>query len=125
MAIRKAGKKRARAASHFCLYVVNHTPRSRNAVNNPRTLCRGSLGGRCSVKVIDVTGHPEEARTAQIVVTTTLVKSLPRPDRLCVGDLSDLQKVMTGLEPALHAKCVRSRICPRERRRQTWTGTII
>jgi circadian clock protein KaiB len=64
---------------------------------NVRALCEEKLRGRYDLEVIDIYQHPEKVRPDQIVVTPTLVKKLPVPLRKIIGDLSDRDRVLVGL----------------------------
>ena len=79
------------------LFVTGTTPRSARAIRNIRDICEQQLQGRYDLEVIDIYQHPEQARPEQIVVAPTLVKSLPLPVRRLIGDLSDQQRVLVGL----------------------------
>lgn len=80
------------------LFVSGSTPKSAPAIQNVRALCEERLHGRYDLEVIDIYQHPEHAKPDQIVVTPTLVKELPLPFRKIVGDLSDKQRVLAGLD---------------------------
>ena len=80
------------------LFVTGMTPRSARAVRNIREICEEHLPGRYELEVIDIYQHPDQARTEQIVVTPTLVKYLPIPVRKLIGDLSDKERVLAGLD---------------------------
>jgi circadian clock protein KaiB len=80
------------------LYVAGMTPRSRRAIANIKEICEERLKGRYHLQVIDLYQHPELAREEQIVALPTLVRKLPEPLRRMVGDLSNLDKVLVGLE---------------------------
>lgn len=80
------------------LYVTGSTPKSARAIENIRTLCEQKLHGRYDLEVVDIYQHPEEVRPEQIVVTPTLVKKLPLPLRKIIGDLSDTERVLIGLD---------------------------
>jgi circadian clock protein KaiB len=80
------------------LYVAGMTPRSRRAIANIKELCEGRLKGMYDLQVIDLYQHPELAAQEQIVALPTLVRKLPQPLRRMVGDLSNLEKVLIGLE---------------------------
>jgi circadian clock protein KaiB len=82
----------------FKLFVMGQSPRSQRAVANLRRLCDERLGGTYDLDVIDVLEHPRAAEDARILVTPTLVKELPLPTRRVIGDLSDTEKVLAGLE---------------------------
>jgi circadian clock protein KaiB len=87
-------------AAHYCLrlFVSGSTPRSVRAIQNIRALCEEKLHGRYDLEVIDIYQHPEHVRPEQIVVTPTLVKKLPLPPRKIIGDLSDKERVLAGLD---------------------------
>jgi len=80
------------------LFVTGSTPKSTRAIQNIRALCEERLHGRYELEVIDIYQHPELARPEQIVVTPTLVKKLPLPFRRIIGDLSDKERVLVGLD---------------------------
>ncbi len=80
------------------LYVTGTTPKSARAIKNIRAICEEKLAGRYDLEVIDIYQHPEGIQTEQIVVTPTLVKSLPVPVRKLIGDLSDKARVLLGLD---------------------------
>ena len=80
------------------LYVAGMSPRSRAAIDNLRAICEQNLPGRYALDVVDVYQQPEKAREAQLVVAPTLVKELPLPVRRLLGDLSNTDKVLVGLD---------------------------
>lgn len=88
------------AAEHYLLrlFVTGSTRRSTLAIRNIRAICEEKLAGRYDLEVIDIYQHPEHARPEQIVVTPTLVKNLPLPVRKIIGDLSDKERVLVGLD---------------------------
>ena len=79
------------------LFVTGTTVRSQRAISNMRKICEENLAGRYDLEVIDIYTNPESTRDLQIVATPTLVKVLPAPLRRIIGDLSDRQKVLAGL----------------------------
>ena len=79
------------------LYVTGTTPKSARAIRNIRKICDEYLRGRCELDVIDVYQQPGIARQEDITVTPTLVKALPSPLRKLIGDLSDTEHVLVGL----------------------------
>jgi circadian clock protein KaiB len=79
------------------LFVTGTTVRSQHAITNMRQICEEHLAGRYELEVIDVYQEPEKTRDLQIVATPTLVKVLPEPLRRIIGDLSDREKVLAGL----------------------------
>ena len=82
------------------LFVTGTTVRSQHAIANMRRICEEHLSGRYELEVIDVYQEPEKTRDLQIIATPTLVKILPEPLRKIIGDLSDQEKVLTGLNLA-------------------------
>jgi circadian clock protein KaiB len=80
------------------LYVAGHTARSLAAVANLRKICKEHLAGRYRIKVIDLLEHPQLARGDQILALPTLVRRLPEPIRKLVGDLSDTERALVGLD---------------------------
>lgn len=80
------------------LFVSGSSPRSTRAIQNIRALCEERLQGRYDLEVIDIYQHPEHAGPEQIVVTPTLVRKLPLPLRKIIGDLSDKERVLVGLD---------------------------
>lgn len=79
------------------LFVTGSTPRSTRAIENMRRIIRDNLAGRFDLEVIDVYQNPEATREYQVVATPTLVKVLPEPLRRIIGDLSDRERVLAGL----------------------------
>jgi circadian clock protein KaiB len=80
------------------LYVAGLTPRSRSAIENITSICEEYLHDRYDLEVIDVFKRPVLAREEQIIATPTLVKKLPAPLRRFIGDLSEKEKVLIGLD---------------------------
>jgi len=80
------------------LYVTGTTPRSARAIQNIRAICEEKLRGRYDLEVVDIYQHPEQAKPEQVVVTPTLVRKLPLPVRRLIGDLSDADRVLVGLD---------------------------
>lgn len=84
------------------LYVTGTTPRSTRAIQNIRSLCEEHLAGRYDLQVIDIYQQPANAKEEQIIAAPTLIKQLPSPLRKLVGDLSDTEKVLAGLDVRPH-----------------------
>lgn len=80
------------------LYVAGQTPKSQAAISNLKKICVDHLNGRYSIEVIDLLKNPGLARDHQILAIPTLVRSLPVPIRKIIGDLSDTEKVVVGLD---------------------------
>ena len=79
------------------LFITGSTPRSIRAIENMRRICQEHLMGQYDLEVIDVYQNPEATRDLQIVATPTLVKILPEPLRRIIGDLSNKERVLAGL----------------------------
>jgi circadian clock protein KaiB len=84
------------------LYVAGQTPKSLTAIANLRKICQENLKGRYRIEVIDLSIDPELARADQIVALPTLVRRLPRPIKKIIGDLSNEDKVLVGLNVKPH-----------------------
>lgn len=80
------------------LYVTGATSRSRRAILNLNAICSEYLNGRYDLQVVDIHQKPTLARDEQIVAAPTLVKKLPAPIRRIIGDLSDKESVLLGLD---------------------------
>jgi circadian clock protein KaiB len=80
------------------LYVAGQTPRSVAALTNLKRICDEHLAGKHRMEVIDLMAHPELARHDQILAIPTLVRELPSPMRKIIGDLSQTERVLMGLE---------------------------
>ena len=80
------------------LYIAGRTPRAQRALSNLQRICGQELGGRYRLEVVDVLEDPEAGERDRIVATPTLVRELPPPVRRLIGDLSDREQVLAGLE---------------------------
>jgi circadian clock protein KaiB len=80
------------------LYVTGMTPRSTRAIQNIKKICDEELKGRCDLEVVDIYQRPMLAEGEQIIATPTLVKKLPLPLRRFIGDLSDMERIVLGLD---------------------------
>ena len=80
------------------LYVTGTTPRSTRAIQQVRRVCEEHLHGRYDLEVIDIYHLPALAKNDQIIATPTLVKVLPAPLRRLIGDLSNIKKVLFGMD---------------------------
>ncbi len=80
------------------LYVAGQTPRSMAALSNLKKICGEHLAGRYRVEVIDLMANPHLARADQILAIPTLVRKLPAPMRKIIGDLSQTERVLVGLD---------------------------
>lgn len=80
------------------LYVAGQSRKSSAAIANLRRICEEHLAGRYSVEVIDLCEQPQLAEGDQILAIPTLVRKLPNPVRKIIGDLSNLDRVLVGLD---------------------------
>jgi len=80
------------------LYVTGTSPRTRQAIENLQRICEQELRGRYELDIVDVLEQPQAAEDDRILATPTLIKKLPLPLRRVIGDLSDREKVLFGLE---------------------------
>lgn len=80
------------------LYVTDQTARSVTALANLRKICESKLKGRYRITVIDLLKHPQLARGDQILAVPTVVRRLPSPVRTVIGNLSDTEHVLVGLD---------------------------
>lgn len=83
------------------LYVAGRTTRTEQAISNLRAICEQELAGVYQLAVIDVLERPQLAEDERILATPTLVKELPLPLRRVVGDLSNRERVLIGLDIAV------------------------
>jgi circadian clock protein KaiB len=80
------------------LYIAGKTERSVTALKNLKLYCEEHLHGQYSIEVIDLLVNPQLAEGDQILAVPTLVKKVPEPVRKIIGDLSDKEKVLVGLD---------------------------
>lgn len=80
------------------LYITGHTVRSQQAINNLQQIIEEKLNDKYQMKVIDILEHPKLAEDEKILATPLLMKKLPPPIRRIIGDLSDSEKVLMGLD---------------------------
>jgi circadian clock protein KaiB len=83
---------------HLRLYVAGQTLKSLTAFANLKKICENHLEGRYSIEVIDLLTQPELSKGDQILAIPTLVRKLPRPVRKIIGDLSNTERVLIGLD---------------------------
>jgi circadian clock protein KaiB len=82
------------------LYVAGQTPRSIAAIANLKKICEAHLSGRYDITIIDLMKDPALAQRDQIVAIPTLIRHLPEPLKRIIGDLSNVEKVLVGLDIA-------------------------
>jgi len=80
------------------LYVAGQTPKSMAAIANLKKICDQHLAGRYEIEIIDLIKDPALARRHQIVAIPTLIRELPEPLKRIIGDLSNTDKVLVGLD---------------------------
>jgi len=86
------------AAWELKLYVAGQTPKSLTAFENLKRICEEHLAGQYHIEVIDLCEQPQLGRGDQILAIPTLVRKLPLPIRKLIGDLSNTEKVLVGLD---------------------------
>lgn len=96
----RSGRRSPRSAERWDLrlYVAGQTPRSLAAFANLKQLCESHLAGKYHIEVIDLVKNPQLARGDQIVAIPTLVRKLPPPLSKIIGDLSNTERVLVGLQ---------------------------
>ena len=80
------------------LYITGTTPRSERAIANLERICETDLKGLYDLRIIDVLENPQLAENEKILATPTLIKDLPPPLKRIIGDLSNSEKVLLGLD---------------------------
>ena len=96
----KRSKAKIPATPHYLLrlYVTGQTPRSMRSVENLRHLCEKYLKGHFELEVVDIYQQPALAAEGQIIAAPTVIKLMPLPLRRLVGDFSDQERVVLGLD---------------------------
>lgn len=96
---RKGRRAKARSDKWVLrLYVAGQTPRAVTAFDNLKLICEDQLKGKYRIEVIDLLENPKLARDNQILAVPTLVRKLPLPVRNIIGDLSNTERVLVGLD---------------------------
>ena|SRR6188508_2486738 len=80
------------------LYIAGHTPKSLLALTNLKRICETHLSGRYEIEIIDLLQNPQLASGDQILAVPTLVRRLPEPIKKIIGDLSNTERVLVGLD---------------------------
>ena len=97
----EAGQRNQNTSKYVLrLYIAGTTQRSRRAVAKIREICERDLKGRYDLEVIDIYQKPALAKDEQIIAVPTLVKELPVPLRRFIGDLSNTQRIIFGMDLA-------------------------
>jgi circadian clock protein KaiB len=97
----KKAAKPGRARYKLRLYITGQTPRSLQSVENLRALCDRYLPNQFDLEIVDIYQQPAMAKEGQIIAAPTLIKSMPLPLRRLVGDFSDRERVILGLDLAV------------------------
>ena len=96
---RTPNARKAKAETYILrLYVAGQTPKSVAAFDNLKKICEEHLAGRYKLQVVDLLENPKLARGDQILAIPTLVRKLPEPVRKIIGDLSNTERVLIGLD---------------------------
>jgi circadian clock protein KaiB len=95
---RVAATTRRKKLWQLRLYVAGATPKSLTALSNLKQICETHLRGRYRIEVIDLVAQPQLSKGDQIFAIPTLVRKLPVPVRKIIGDLSDTERVLVGLD---------------------------
>jgi circadian clock protein KaiB len=82
----------------LCLYVTNRSPKCLRAIENLRRACEKHLAGHYQIEIVDLLQDPRRAADDQILATPTVVRKFPAPIRKVVGDLSDADRLLVGLQ---------------------------
>lgn len=93
-----AKKRTGKAEWILRLYVAGQTPKSLAAFANLKKICEEHLAYRYQIEVIDLTKQPQLAANDQIIALPTLVRKLPQPIKRIIGDLSNMERVMVGMD---------------------------
>ena len=80
------------------LYVAGQTPKSLRALANLKRICEEYLAGKYHIEIIDLLENPQLASSDQILAIPTLIRNLPEPMRKIIGDLSNIERVLVGLD---------------------------
>lgn len=80
------------------LYVAGQTPKSLRALANLKQICEAYLAGKYHIEIIDLLENPQLASSDQILAIPTLIRNLPEPMRKIIGDLSNIERVLVGLD---------------------------
>lgn len=94
----KAGRQRKPMAWELRLYVAGTTPKSIAAFANLKEICETHMGGKYRIEIVDLLRSPQLASGDQIVAVPTLVRRLPHPVKKIIGDLSNTERVLVGLD---------------------------
>ena len=94
----RSRSRRSKKAYELSLYVAGQTPKSLAAFANLKKICEEHLAGQYHIEVIDLLKQPQLASGDQILAIPTLVRKLPQPIKKIIGDLSNTERVLVGLD---------------------------
>jgi circadian clock protein KaiB len=94
----KSGSNGNKSTWKLRLYVAGQTPKSVTAMANLQRICDEHLPGRYAIEIIDLMKNPQLAQGDQILAIPTLVRKLPQPIKRVIGDLSNVQRVLVGMD---------------------------
>jgi circadian clock protein KaiB len=98
MSSRKNGSSHETEKWQLRLYTAGQTPKSLVAIKNLNKVCEEHFAGRYQIEIVDLLKNPRLAKDDQIVAIPTLVRKLPEPVRKIIGDLSDTERTLVGLQ---------------------------
>jgi len=96
-ALEKAAKAQTGERYILRLFVAGITPKSERAIRSVKEVCEQYLKGRYDLEIVDIYQRPETLKEDQVVVAPTLIKRLPEPLRRLIGDMTDREKILVGL----------------------------
>ena len=96
--MKTSNRKKTKDAWDLRLYVAGQTPKSILAMANLKKICQEHLADKYNIEIIDLVRNPQLARKDQILAIPTLVRNLPEPIKKIIGDLSNIEKVLLGLD---------------------------
>jgi circadian clock protein KaiB len=94
----KAAKRKSKKQWELRLYIAGQTARAATAFANLRKICDEHLADQYSIEIVDLLKNPQLAKGDQIIAVPTLVRKLPEPVRKIIGDLSNTERVLVGLD---------------------------
>ncbi len=97
-AFEKAVKRQDRQKYVLTLYVAGISPRSEQAIRSVKQVCEQHLKDSYELQIVDIYQHPESLKEAQIIAAPTLVKKLPLPLRRLIGNMTDTERLILGLD---------------------------
>jgi circadian clock protein KaiB len=93
----KASGEKGKEKYVLRLFVSGMTPKSIQAIDNLKKICEEQLHGRYNLEIIDISQQPGSVKKQEIIATPTLIKELPKPIRRIIGDLSNKERILIGL----------------------------